>query len=189
MGQLVCVNGQTQDTCTAGQPQTEGPVGDPSCNDTMDNDCDGITDTFDSDCINTPPGQNVVVQPIDEITGTAPVDITFSDVTDNGITSLITSDVGQPPPSGFRIGNPPVYYNISTTAAYNGPIQVCLSYNETQFAMERNLKLFHQESGAWVDITDPGYPDTINNIICGTTTSLSPFAIFELFNQPPVAEA
>ena len=188
-GQLVCVAGQTQDTCTAGQPQTEGPVGDPSCNDTMDNDCDGITDTFDSDCINTPPGQNVVVQPIDETTGTAPVDITFSDVTDNGITSLITSDVGQPPPSGFRIGNPPVYYNISTTAAYNGPIQVCLSYNETQFAMERNLKLFHQESGAWVDITDPGYPDTINNIICGTTTSLSPFAIFELFNQPPVAEA
>jgi PKD repeat protein len=39
-------------------------------------------------------------------------------------------------------------------------------------------------SGSWVDVTDDGYPDTTNKIICGTVIQLSPFAIFQL-NRPP----
>ncbi len=38
------------DSCTAGQPGTEGPFGDPTCSDAADNDCDGATDAADSGC-------------------------------------------------------------------------------------------------------------------------------------------
>jgi spore coat protein A len=49
-------NGTCQDACT---PSPEGPPGDPSCTDTIDNDCDGLTDADDPDCqecIPTEPG-------------------------------------------------------------------------------------------------------------------------------------
>jgi hypothetical protein len=49
-GQLICQNGSTVDTCTSGQPQTEGPFGSQTCSDGLDNDCDGLTDTADPDC-------------------------------------------------------------------------------------------------------------------------------------------
>ncbi|MGD2062405.1 MAG: hypothetical protein PVF51_02350 [Nitrospirota bacterium] len=53
-GQLVCVDGATVDSCTPGTPDTEGPFGDPTCSDGLDNDCDGETDTNgtppDADC-------------------------------------------------------------------------------------------------------------------------------------------
>lgn len=69
-----CTDGQTQscdtgelgicaagtETCSGGawgacvrdnDPVTEGPVGDPTCSDSADNDCDGATDGTDSDCV------------------------------------------------------------------------------------------------------------------------------------------
>ncbi|MBI3467267.1 MAG: hypothetical protein HY000_30005 [Planctomycetes bacterium] len=41
------------------------------------------------------------------------------------------------------------------------------------------LRLLHFENGTWVDTTLPGFPNTTAKIICGSVTSLSPFAIFE----------
>ncbi len=52
-GTLDCVNGSTVDTCVAGTPGTEGPVGDPTCSDSLDNDCDGATDLADPSCVLT----------------------------------------------------------------------------------------------------------------------------------------
>jgi hypothetical protein len=53
-GQLECQSGVVVDTCTKGTPGTEGPDGDPTCSDTLDNDCDGLTDLLpgleDPDC-------------------------------------------------------------------------------------------------------------------------------------------
>jgi PKD repeat protein len=49
-GQLECQNGTEVDTCSPGSPQTEGPQGDPTCSDGLDNDCDNLTDVNDSDC-------------------------------------------------------------------------------------------------------------------------------------------
>lgn len=37
-------------TCTPGTAGTEGPSGDPTCSDTIDNDCDGTTDGADVSC-------------------------------------------------------------------------------------------------------------------------------------------
>jgi hypothetical protein len=38
------------DSCTPGTPGAEGPNGDPTCGDGLDNDCDGLTDANDPDC-------------------------------------------------------------------------------------------------------------------------------------------
>ena len=47
------------------------------------------------------------------------------------------------------------------------------------FGDEASLRLFHFVNPDWVDATAPGSPDISNNIICGSVTSLSPFAILE----------
>jgi hypothetical protein len=44
IGATICDVGVERDTCTAGVPGIEGPVGDGTCLDTIDNDCDGFTD-------------------------------------------------------------------------------------------------------------------------------------------------
>jgi predicted CXXCH cytochrome family protein len=49
-GQLECHNGYEVDDCSPLPAGTEGPEGNPTCTDTLDNDCDGDTDGIDIDC-------------------------------------------------------------------------------------------------------------------------------------------
>lgn len=49
-GETACVNGQIIDSCIPETSGTEGPVGNISCSDLVDNDCDGKTDGEDTDC-------------------------------------------------------------------------------------------------------------------------------------------
>jgi spore coat protein A len=49
-GNLSCSGGSQTDTCTPGTPGVEGPFGDATCGDGLDNDCDGLTDADDPDC-------------------------------------------------------------------------------------------------------------------------------------------
>jgi hypothetical protein len=49
-GTIECVDGSTVEVCIPGDPLPEGPDGDPTCSDTLDNDCDGDTDLNDADC-------------------------------------------------------------------------------------------------------------------------------------------
>ena len=53
-GNLVCQTPDQVDTCTPGAPGAEGPFGSASCNDGIDNDCDGLTDAADPDCAAPP---------------------------------------------------------------------------------------------------------------------------------------
>jgi len=130
---------------------------------------------------NTPPGSNVVSQPVDPTTGSTPATITFANITQTGTTTLETSSTGPAPPVGFKLGTSPTstnYYEITTTAAFSGAITVCINYTGVSFTgKESNLKLYHLEGGAWVNRKVS--QDQVNNIICGSVTSLSPFAIFE----------
>lgn len=120
---------------------------------------------------NTPAGANIAVVPINEVM------LTFSEVIMAGQTTATQSLSGSSPPTGFKLGNPPTYYSISTTAQFNPSVEVCISYDETQFKNEKNLKLFHFENGAWVNVTTS--VDTINNEICGSVSSFSEFGLFE----------
>lgn len=118
-------------------------------------------------------GQNISVTP------TPNVSLTFDSVTDSGITSVINQSVPALP-TNFRVitGNS---YQITTTATYSGNIQVCLSYDDAALAdknNEANIKLFHHNGQNWEDITVPPV-DTINNVVCGITDTLSPFAVGE----------
>jgi len=106
------------------------------------------------------------------------VTITFvGGVTQEGQTTVTTSGTGQPPPTGFKLGTPPVYYSISTTATFTAPVEVCINWIEGQFNSENNLKLWHSDGVVWTNVTTS--LDTASNIICGLTNSFSDFAIFE----------
>lgn len=124
-----------------------------------------------------PRGDHVSVTAADTTTGEQNVEITFTSVTGEGVAAVTSSTDGPAPPSGFKLGSPPTFYEISTTAAYDGSIDICIDYSDVSFGNENNLKLFHYEDGRWTDVTTSR--DTANNIICGRVSSLSPFAVFE----------
>jgi streptogramin lyase len=127
---------------------------------------------------NTASGDGILIHPVDQSSGLTPVAMTFDNVTQPGTTTLVTSQLGPPPPSGFRLGAPPTYFFISSTAIFTESITLCINYTGTGFGNENRLKLYHFEEGVgWVDITTS--IDTVNDTICGTTTSLSPFAVLE----------
>jgi len=118
----------------------------------------------------TPAGTNVGVEFVKE-----DVNMTFSNVTEGGQTSVKVSTTGPSPLAGFNLsGN---YYDITTTAKYTGNITICMNYNESDVGNESNLKLLHYENDSWVDVTTS--LDTGANIICGTVTGLSGFIVAE----------
>jgi len=124
----------------------------------------------------TPEGSAVAVTPTDNTTGTTPVGLTFEQVAAGGDTTLLTSTSGPEPSPGFQLGDPPTYYEITTTASYAGLIDVCISYAGVSFpGPPESLRLMHYENGQWVDRTT--VVDTQNQTVCGAVTSLSPFAI------------
>jgi hypothetical protein len=49
-GNVTCSGGSEVDSCTPGTPGVEGPAGDATCSDGLDNDCDGLSDANDPDC-------------------------------------------------------------------------------------------------------------------------------------------
>ena len=121
-----------------------------------------------------------VPQPGYTMTGTnitvtdPPVSIAFSSVSFPGLTRVTSSSSGPLPPAGFQVGNPAVFYDITTSAAFAGDITVCIGYAGVTFP--GTPALLHFESGAWVDRTTS--VDATNQIVCGAVSSLSPFALF-----------
>ncbi|MEE8155543.1 MAG: hypothetical protein V3T53_11375 [Phycisphaerales bacterium] len=138
-----------------------------------------ITIAFDTGilAVCTPAGTDIVSVPVDFTTQETPVTVTYDEVTEPGNTTLETSSEGPPPPAGFKVGNPPTYYELQTTATFTGDVEVCIDYSGLSFGNESALKLFHFEDGEWVDRTS--FLDTVNDIICATVSSFSLFAIFE----------
>jgi len=134
----------------------------------------------------TPEGSSVIVTPTDNTTGTSPVTLTFEEITESGGTTLVTSESGPTPPSGFQLGDPATYYDITTTSTYSGLIVICISYSAVSYYGPKELlRLYHYEDGSWSDCTT--LVDTENDIICGEVTSLSAFAI--LMPEAPVFQS
>ena len=135
-----------------------------------------ITGPFFEGAEETPEGSDVVVIPQDPQTGTRPVTLTFEEIREAGYTSLVISSDGPPPPPGFDADDP-LYHDLTTTAGFEPPVEVCIDYSGAPFESERGLRLFHFEEDRWRDVTTS--LDPRNDLICGMVTSLSPFAIFE----------
>jgi hypothetical protein len=135
---------------------------------------------FNTVTSNTPVGNQVKVQPVDASSGTSPVTITFAGVSQTGQTSLSITTSGPTPPANFKLGNPPIYYDLSTTASYTAPVKICISYSGSYTPPPA---LWHYDSTqtppAWVNITTGNQSN--NGQICGWVSpypSFSPFAIF-----------
>lgn len=131
--------------------------------------------------INTQAGSNVTTSPGNGVT------VTFSDVASTGSTTVVASPTGPTLPSGFALGEPPVYYEITTTAAFTPPVTVCIPYDPVRVSDPWTLRLNHYENNTWVDVTSS--VDTINHNVCGSVNSLSPFAILTADIVPPTIAA
>lgn len=131
---------------------------------------------------NTPAGVNVQVLPLDSTTGGTPATLTFGSVTLAGTTSMTSGTTGPTPPTGFSLGSPPIYYDISTTATVSGSVNICINYSASNFLVVPP-RLFHHEGYAWQDVTTSQSASEV----CGVVSSLSPFALFQ-DTTPPVIE-
>jgi hypothetical protein len=132
-----------------------------------------VTDAVAVSVYNTSVGTNVVVTPVDSTTGLTPVTVTFASIVKAGSTTLTTSSgAATAAPAGFGPGNPPVIYNISTTATFTGSATVCINYAGTKFTGAPHL--FHYENGSWVDRTT----SVTSTTACAGVTSFSPFGLF-----------
>ena len=133
-------------------------------------------------------GTPVTVAPSESGSTTIPATVTFTNVSVAGTTTLQSSTSG-PVASDFSLGDNPTYYDVATDAKVTGPITVCFQYNPFDYTDGSDLDanpdvhLYHFSGGVWTDITNLPV-DTDNTTICGTTDSLSPFAIGLPTQQP-----
>ncbi|HEX2281937.1 MAG TPA: SdrD B-like domain-containing protein, partial [Thermomicrobiales bacterium] len=86
---------------------------------------------------NTPAGSDVTVDPLED----GGVTIAFASVTEAGETTVEAGDAGPDIPAGFMLGNPPIFYDISTTATFEGSATVCIEYDDAVYGNESALAL------------------------------------------------
>jgi hypothetical protein len=140
----------------------------------------GVYDTFSVTTLTSgswvPSGTNIHVEP------TASLDVIFDSVTTGG-TLTVTENSNPSPPTNFRIPSGKSY-DITFSGSFSGNITICLGYNDADVrGNENNLRLFHRNNTGWTDITTSR--NTVNNIVCGVTSSLSEFAIVEPLSSSP----
>ena len=140
---------------------------------------------------NTPIGSNVSVALADSVTGASPVSLAFSSITQSGNSTLTTSSAGPAVPKDFKLGTPPTYYNLATTATYSGPVTICINYAGVSFQNPSKLSIWHFDTSinSWTQLATT--VNTSTTTACAATPSLSPFALLEPAYaaqiQPPVS--
>jgi hypothetical protein len=127
---------------------------------------------------NTVTGDNVVIELFDS-DAVRRGRVTFETVASSGGTRLTTPYSPPVPLNGFYVtdpNDPTIYFDIVTTAEYQGNVEVCIYYSDGGVpGPESELRLVHYDGSAWVDVTTS--LDTATNTVCGVVSSLSPFVI------------
>lgn len=119
-----------------------------------------------------PVGTNVTVTPSPGIS------ITFNNISVGGSVTVTPTD-SLTPPANFRTISGSSY-DITTTASFSGSISIGLSYSESAISSisnESRIRLYHFNGQVWEDVTTS--VDTVNNIVYGRVSSLSPFILAE----------
>jgi hypothetical protein len=119
---------------------------------------------------NTEAGSNVEV--VDAESG---VSLTFANVTQPGTTTVTVTTEAPALPEGFSLDSA-LFFDIHTTAIFEGAVELCLPYNPANFADPSALKLLHFDGVAWIDVTTT---NDVSGTICGSVTSFSAFAMAE----------
>jgi uncharacterized repeat protein (TIGR03803 family) len=135
-----------------------------------------VADDVAATILDTLSGTDISVRLVDSTT-TASFAITFAAVSAAGVTTVDVLSDAPSAPAGFQAGAPAVVWDLSTTAAYAAPVTVCVNVGAIAFDNPAAARLFHYEATAWVDRTIS--VDIASRVICGSVSSLSPFAIFE----------
>ena len=138
-----------------------------------------ITET----AVNTPAGSNVRVTPAATPSGT-PATMTYTNVSTAGNTQVAVSSFAPPRIPNVRFGSTTSMYDISTSAAFSGTVQVCITYDPTQYPRPGRARLLHDTRSGWEDITTTF--DATTHTVCGETMSFSNF-IVGLANEAPTA--
>jgi hypothetical protein len=121
-------------------------------------------------------GSNVTVTP------NADVSVTFASVNVPGTASVTElNDPAAEIPPNFKLlgGVLPIFYDVATTATIDGAITTCIRYADANddgivdgtSLDETDLQVLHEEDEVFVDRT--AGIDTVNNVVCAETTSLS----------------
>jgi hypothetical protein len=121
----------------------------------------------------------------DDPTSLLHVEVNFATINTSGLTAVAATTTVPAVPSGWQVGDPPLFFDLTTTAAYGGTITVCVEYDESSFIDESKARIYHYDVSDWVDVTLSGYPDTASNALCGEVTHLSVFAALEEIPPPP----
>ena len=106
------------------------------------------------------------------------VSLRIGKVSSEGESRVVVSEGDQDVPENLR-SRTHVVYDITTTADFDqgDGVEINLTYEEGDFESEDKVRLFHKEDGEWVDRTTS--IDTVNNVVTGLTSSLSPFMMTE----------
>jgi hypothetical protein len=93
------------------------------------------------------------------------------------VTSANATTVSLAPNIKILGGAAPVYFDVSTTASFSGPVTVCLAYDPAGLSLsaQQSLVLRHLVGANWVDVTTG--VDTVHDQVCGQVTSFSQFVI------------
>jgi YVTN family beta-propeller protein len=137
-----------------------------------------VNDTILYEAAQTSTGEIPIHEGTDILVQLRPeINITLGGVSSPSCTLSSELSINAAPPTNFQLitGSS---YEITSDCAFTAPITICLNYNDSAVQQsEANLKLFHHNGQNWEDITTS--VDTNNNKVCGQTTSLSPFGVFE----------
>jgi hypothetical protein len=107
--------------------------------------------------------------------------MTFANVSAAGTTTDYTiapASAGTLPTGFVQTG---LAYDISTTAAFSGNVQICLNLPALASRIYA-VRIFHREGSSLVDRTSS--TNTLTNTVCANVSSLSPFVVAFEFVRP-----
>jgi hypothetical protein len=102
------------------------------------------------------------------------VTVSFSTVLSGGGVTVTSSGTPPAAQTGFQLNG--VYYDVSSTVGFSGPVTVTLPYDPGSVVDPQALRLYHYSKtlSSWIDVTTG--VDTVNHTVSGQVTSFSEFA-------------